>query len=98
MLVIIHIIRGNRIYLVSLTGRVLGGWYLLTHDGLSHIKIQPKWHQLSSECSLPRGAYFKGETEQLFTSLIHKCRLTRTADALTELAEGVELWFWPGVV
>ena len=73
MLVISHIIRANRIYLMSLTGPMSGGWPLLTHSGFSHMKLKPTGRHNcllsipARRCLLHRGCWGAFYT--------HECRL-----------------------
>lgn len=89
MLVISHIIRANRISLMSLTGPMSGGWSLLTHSGFSHIKLQPTWQHnclLSHPCLEAPTSKGGGDFEELSTHM----RATSRACSCSPLSS----WEW----
>ena len=89
MLVISHIIRANRISLMSLAGPMSGGWSLLTHSGFSHINVQPTWQHnclLSHPCLEAPTSKGGGDFEELSTHM----RATSRACSCSPLSS----WKW----
>ena len=89
MLVISHIIRANRISLMSLAGPMSGGWSLLTHSGFSHINLQPTWQHnclLSHPCLEAPTSKGGGDFEELSTHM----RATSRACSCSPLSS----WKW----